>query len=57
MNTDRITLVKDYEDEDGLHVILENIPMCVANAIRRTILSDIQVVVIRTENSSITNVT
>lgn len=53
MNTDRITLVKDYEDEDGLHVILENIPMCVANAIRRTILSDIPVVVIRTENSSI----
>ena len=48
-----VSLVKNYEDEEGLHFILKDIHVSVANAIRRTILSDIPVVVIRTETSDI----
>jgi DNA-directed RNA polymerase alpha subunit len=45
--------VNDFEDELGLHFVIRDIPLAVANAIRRTILSDIPTVVIRTENSKI----
>jgi len=44
---------KKYENESKLHFIIKDIPICIANAIRRTILSDIPVVVIRTETSAI----
>lgn len=44
---------KDYEDEEGLHFVLKDVHVSVANAIRRTILSDIPVVCIRTETSDI----
>lgn len=46
-------LSKDYEDEEGLHFTLKNVHVSVANAIRRTVLSDIPVVCIRTETSDI----
>jgi DNA-directed RNA polymerase alpha subunit/DNA-directed RNA polymerase subunit L len=42
-------LTKDYEDEAGLHFVLQNVHTSVANAIRRTILSDIPVVCVSTE--------
>jgi DNA-directed RNA polymerase alpha subunit/DNA-directed RNA polymerase subunit L len=42
-----------FEDEQGLHFILKDVHVSVANAIRRTILSDIPVVCIRTETSEI----
>ena len=44
---------KDYEDEEGLHFVLKDVHVSVANAIRRTVLSDIPVVCIRTETSDI----
>ena len=50
-------LVNDFEDEQGLHFVIKDIPLAVANAIRRTILSDIPTIVIRTENSKINQCT
>jgi len=47
------TIEKDYEDDGELHFILKDIHVSIANAIRRTILMDIPVVVIRTETSDI----
>ena len=44
---------KNYEDDGVLHFIIEDIPVCLANGIRRTIMSDIPVIAIRTETSSI----
>lgn len=54
-NIKRITmsLVKNYEDEYGLHFTIKDVHVSYANAIRRTILSDIPTVVIRTETSEI----
>lgn len=43
------TIEKDYEDNGELHFILKDIHVSVANALRRTILTDIPVVAIRTE--------
>lgn len=51
------TLEKNYEDNGELHLIIKNIHVSVANAIRRTILTDIPIVVIRTETSKINNCT
>lgn len=51
------TIEKDYEDEGVLHFILKDIHLSIANAIRRTILMDIPVVVIRTETSDINQCT
>ena len=51
------TKEKDYEENGELHFILKDIHVSMANAIRRTILSDIPVVVIRTENSQINQCT
>ena len=48
-----MSLVKNYEDEDGLHFTIKDVHVSYANAIRRTIISDIPVVVIRTETSEI----
>ena len=47
------TIEKDYEDDGVLHFIIKDIHLSVANAIRRTILMDIPVIVIRTENTEI----
>jgi DNA-directed RNA polymerase II subunit RPB3 len=47
------SIEKDYEDDGVLHFILKDIHLSIANAIRRTILMDIPVVVIRTENTEI----
>jgi DNA-directed RNA polymerase alpha subunit/DNA-directed RNA polymerase subunit L len=44
---------KNYEDEGILHFVVEDIPVCLANGIRRTIMSDIPIIAIRTETSSI----
>jgi DNA-directed RNA polymerase alpha subunit len=46
-------ITKMYENDNKLFFVIKNIPFCIANAIRRTILSDIPVVVIRTETSAI----
>ena len=51
------TITKNYENEGVLHFIVENIPVSIANALRRTILSDIPVVCIRTETSKINQCT
>jgi len=51
------TTIKDVENDGVLSVTLTNIHVSVVNAIRRTILSDIPVVVIRTENSKINQCT
>ena len=51
------TIEKDYEDEGVLHFILKDIHLSIANAIRRTILMDIPVVVIRTETSEMNQCT
>ena len=57
------TITKKYEEGEStgfnpkLHFTLTNIDVSVANAIRRTILSDIPVVCIRTENTSINKCT
>ena len=48
-----MSLVKNYEDEDGLHFTIKDVHVSFANAIRRTIISDIPIVVIRTETSEI----
>jgi DNA-directed RNA polymerase subunit L/DNA-directed RNA polymerase alpha subunit len=46
--------LKDFsEDSDILRFTLYGVEVCVANAIRRTILSDIPIVVIETENNEI----
>jgi len=45
--------IKDVETDGVLYVTLTNLHVSEVNAIRRTILSDIPVVVIRTENSKI----
>ena len=50
-------LVKQYEDEGVLRFILQGIPLCMINGLRRTILSDIPIVVIRTESSAINECT
>lgn len=47
------SIEKDYEDDGVLHFILKDIHLSIANAIRRTILMDIPVVVIRTETTDI----
>lgn len=47
------SIEKDYEDDGVLHFILKDIHLSIANALRRTILMDIPVVVIRTENTEI----
>ena len=52
-----MSLVKNYEDEEGLHFTLKDVHVSVVNAIRRTILSDIPVIAIRTENSEINKCT
>ena len=49
--------VNDFEDELGLHFVLRDIPIAVANAIRRIILTDIPTLVVRTENSKINQCT
>ena len=49
--------VNDFEDELGLHFVIRDIPIAVANAIRRIILTDIPTLVIRTENSKINKCT
>ena len=47
-------MLKNFsEDQDVLKFTLHNIEVCFANAIRRTILSDIPCVAIRTENNEI----
>jgi DNA-directed RNA polymerase II subunit RPB3 len=51
------TIVKNYEDEEGLHFVLKDVHLSVANALRRTILSDIPTLVIRTENQKINQCT
>lgn len=51
------TKEKDYEERGELYFILKDIHVSLANAIRRTILSDIPIVVIRTENSQINQCT
>ena len=57
------TITKKYEEGEStgfnpkLHFTLTNIDVSVANAIRRTILSDIPVVCIRTENTSVNKCT
>lgn len=48
-----MSLVKTYEDEDGLHFVLQDMDVSIVNGIRRTILSDIPTLVIRTETSEI----
>lgn len=50
-------VTSDYEDEEGLHFVLKDVHFSVANAIRRTILSNIPIVVIRTEDSKINQCT
>ena len=52
-----MSLVKNFEDEDGLHFTLKDVHVSLVNAMRRTILSDIPVIVIRTENSKINQCT
>lgn len=52
-----MSLVKNFEDEEGLHFTLKDVHVSVVNAIRRTILSDIPVIAIRTENSEINKCT
>jgi primosomal replication protein N len=47
------TIEKDYEDNGVLHFVLKETHLSIANGIRRTILMDIPVVVIRTESSEI----
>jgi DNA-directed RNA polymerase subunit L len=47
------SITKDYENDGTLYFIIKDVPTCVVNAIRRTILSEIPVVVIKTETSSI----
>lgn len=47
------TLTKNYENDGILHFVVKDAPLAIVNGIRRTILSDIPVVVIRTENSKI----
>lgn len=51
------SITKDYESDGTLTFIIKDVPMCVANSIRRTILSEIPVVVIKTETSSINKCT
>lgn len=47
-------MLKNFsEDQDVLKFTLHGIEVCFANAIRRTILSDIPTIVIRTENNEI----
>ena len=46
-------VTKNYENDGILHFIVEDVPICIANGLRRTIISDIPVVVVRTENSKI----
>ena len=47
-------MLKNFsEDQDVLRFTLHNVEVCFANAIRRTILSDIPCVTIRTENHEI----
>jgi DNA-directed RNA polymerase alpha subunit len=46
-------LVKKYEDGGKLIFKIQNMHVSLANALRRTILSDIPVIVIRTENTKI----
>ena len=48
-----MSLVKNYEDENGLHFTLKDVNVSVANGIRRVILSEIPVVAIRTETADI----
>lgn len=51
-------MLKNFsEDQDVLKFTLHNIEVCFANAIRRTILSDIPTIVIRTENHDINQCT
>lgn len=52
-----MSLVKNFEDEEGLHFALKDVHVSVANAIRRTMLSDIPILAIRTENSVINKCT
>ena len=43
--------LKDFsEDQDVLRFTLHGVEVCFANALRRTILSDIPVIVIKTDN-------
>lgn len=51
------TIEKDYEDDGVLHFIVKDVHLSIANAIRRTILMDIPVVVIRTETTDINQCT
>jgi DNA-directed RNA polymerase subunit L len=48
-----MSLIKNYEDEDGLHIVVEGVDVSIVNGIRRTILSDIPVLTIRTETAEI----
>jgi len=51
------SIIEQYEDNHKLHFTLSNSDVCIANAIRRTILSDIPIVVIRTEDSKVNQCT
>ena len=43
--------LKDFsEDQDVLRFTLHGVEVCFANALRRTILSDIPLIVIKTDN-------
>ena len=50
------TLVKDYESDGVLHFVLKDIHVSEMNAIRRTILSKIPLVVIRSETEEVNDV-
>ena len=51
------TIEKDYEDNGELHFILKDIHVSVANALRRTIMMEIPVVVIPTETVDVNQCT
>lgn len=51
------SIIQNYEDNYKLHFTLSNSDVSIANAIRRTILSDIPTVVIRTEDSKVNQCT
>jgi len=53
-NPSSSTMIKDVVETDNVyHFTLFNVPTCYANAVRRTILSDIPISVVRTENEEV----
>ena len=51
------TIEKDYEDNGELYFILKDVHVSVANALRRTIMTEIPVVVIPTETVDVNQCT